>query len=146
MESPGSVQGSCLCGAVRFRAELPTKWVAHCHCTRCRRAHGAPFVTWAGFPAAQFSLEAGSAQLAWYESSPGAKRAFCPRCGSPMLFESVRWPGEVHVARALIEGALDKEPAAHVFYETHVPWLEVNDSLPKKVSEPEAGPPPMPAP
>lgn len=38
-------RGSCLCGAVRFRASLPCKWVAHCHCTCCRRAHGAPLVT-----------------------------------------------------------------------------------------------------
>jgi hypothetical protein len=49
-----------------------------------------------------------------------------------MFFESTRWPGEMHVARALIQGELDKAPAAHVFYETHVPWLEVNDGLPKK--------------
>lgn len=49
-----------------------------------------------------------------------------------MFFESMRWPGEMHVARALIQGELDKAPAAHVFYETHVSWLEVKDDLPKK--------------
>lgn len=75
--------GSCLCGAVRFTAALPVKWVAHCHCTYCRRAHGAPFVTWAGFPTGQFSLDLTSTQPTWYESSPGAKRGFCPRCGKP---------------------------------------------------------------
>jgi len=128
------VHGSCLCGAVRFRASLPTKWVAHCHCTYCRRAHGAPFVTWVGFAAEQFTVEADAQQPAWYESSPGARRAFCPKCGSPMFFESKRWPGEVHVARALIEGSLDREPTAHVFFESHVPWLQVNDNLPKRVS------------
>ena len=37
--------GKCLCGAVRFRMRFPSKWVAHCHCTMCRRAHGAAFVT-----------------------------------------------------------------------------------------------------
>lgn len=52
-----------------------------------------------------------------------------------MFFESKRWPGEVHVARALIEGALDREPSAHVYFETHVPWLQINDNLPKKVSQ-----------
>jgi hypothetical protein len=51
-----------------------------------------------------------------------------------MFFESKRWPGEVHVARALIEGSLDREPTAHVFFESHVPWLQVNDNLPKRVS------------
>ena len=129
-----AVHGSCLCGAVRFRALLPTNWVAHCHCSCCRRAHGAPLVTWVGFASERFALDADSQPPAWYESSPGARRGFCLRCGSPMLFESTRWPGEMHVARSLIEGDLDKEPSVHVFYESHVPWLDVRDDLPKKVS------------
>jgi hypothetical protein len=58
-----------------------------------------------------------------------------------MFFESSRWPGEVHVSRALIEDALDKDPAAHVFYESHVPWLEVKDELPKNVSAASQVPP-----
>lgn len=127
--------GSCLCGAVRFSVQAPTKWVAHCHCTYCRRAHGAPFVTWAGYESAQFHIEPHSQEPRWFESSPGARRASCPTCGTPMFFESTRWPGEVHVARSLLPDPLDKEPVAHVFYETHVPWLSVEDALPKKVSQ-----------
>lgn len=138
------VRGTCLCGGVRFHARLPSKWVAHCHCRYCRRAHGAPFVTWAGFVSEQFAIEPDALQPAWHESSPGARRAFCPKCGSPMFFESTRWPGEMHVARALIEGALDKEPTAHVFFESHVPWLDVNDALPKKTSPGSAAPAPPP--
>ncbi|MDE2372420.1 MAG: GFA family protein [Burkholderiales bacterium] len=125
------VVGSCLCGMVRFRATWPTKWVAHCHCTYCRRVHGAPFVTWAGFASENFALDPDSASPTWYESSPAARRSFCSRCGSPMLFQSTRWPGEMHVSRSLIEGALDREPGKPVFYETHVPWLQVGDDLPK---------------
>ena len=140
----GFARGSCLCGAVSFRASLPPKWVAHCHCSYCRRAHGAPFVTWAGFGTKQFNVDAEAVQPAWYESSPGARRGFCPRCGSPMLFESTRWPGETHVARALFHDPLNREPSAHVFYESHVSWLNVNDDLPKKVSQgsPDQSPPP----
>ncbi|MDO8286643.1 MAG: GFA family protein [Rhodoferax sp.] len=140
-------RGSCLCGSVRFSVSLPTKWVAHCHCSYCRRAHGAPFVTWAGYATEQFSIDPDASPPSWYESSPGARRGFCPHCGSPMFFESARWPGETHVARALLQGPLDKEPSVHVFYETHVSWLDVNDDLPKKVSqnpspqEPAAPPP-----
>ncbi len=51
-----------------------------------------------------------------------------------MFFKSERWSGELHVARALFADALDKEPTAHVFFETHVPWLAINDDLPKKHS------------
>jgi hypothetical protein len=59
-----------------------------------------------------------------------------------MFFQSTRWPDEMHVARAFIEGPLDREPSAHVFYESHVSWLEVGDKLPKKVSasSSQAGP------
>jgi hypothetical protein len=134
------VRGSCLCGQVRFSARLPSKWVAHCHCTYCRRAHGAAFVTWAGFVSDRVAIDPDGAQPSWYESSPGARRGFCAHCGSPMLFTSTRWPDEMHVARALIADALDREPSAHVFFNTHVPWIEVNDSLPKKA--PQAEPPP----
>lgn len=134
--APSDVHGSCLCGAVRVTARLPTKWVAHCHCTFCRRAHGAAFVTWAGFRSDHVGIDPTGTQPTWYESSPGARRGFCPRCGSPMLFTSTRWPDEVHIARALIAEPLDREPSAHVFYETHVAWLDVGDALPKKVSQP----------
>lgn len=130
-----STHGSCLCGAVHVTARLPAKWVAHCHCTYCRRAHAAPFVTWAGFENDQVTIDDPRTQLRWYESSRGARRASCARCGSPMLFTSERWPGETHIARALLDDALSQEPSAHVFYETHVSWLEVNDDLPKKHSD-----------
>lgn len=134
-----SIAGQCLCGAVRFEARLPSKWVAHCHCTYCQRAHGAPLVTWVGFASEQFHIAGDGQQPRWFESSPGARRGFCPSCGSPMFFESTRWPGEMHIARALITGPLDREPSMHAFYETHVPWLDVNDALPKKHSQETPG-------
>ncbi len=127
-------RGSCLCGGLRFSALLPTKWVAHCHCTYCRRAHGAALVTWAGFRSEQVSIDEAGLAPTWFESSPGAVRGFCPRCGSPTFFKSQRWPDEMHVARALFSDPLDRDPTAHVFYESHVPWLSVADELPKKSS------------
>jgi len=64
---PTSSRGSCLCGAIGFVAALPSKWVAHCHCSRCRRAHGAPFVTWAGFAADAVTVEDERSNLRFIE-------------------------------------------------------------------------------
>jgi hypothetical protein len=138
--SNSTLCGSCLCGAVRFSVRLPTKWVAHCHCSYCRRAHGAAFVTWAGYETTQFELDPQSQSPRWYASSPEARRASCPTCGTPMFFESTRWPTEIHVARALLPDTMDKEPVAHVFYESHVAWVSVDDALPKKVNQTTTGP------
>jgi hypothetical protein len=127
-----TAHGQCLCGVTRFEFDLPTKWVAHCHCTMCRRAHGAAFVTWVGVVDTQFRWVA-KESLRWYASSPGAERGFCGQCGSPIAFRSARWPGEIHLARALIEDALDREPQVHVHTATAVPWVMLGDHLPRKL-------------
>ena len=121
--------GGCLCGAIRFEVTPPTKWCAHCHCSLCRRAHGAAFVTWFGIEKAQFALTAGAEQVAWYRSTAPARRGFCSRCGSTLFFESDGWPGEIHIALANMEGPIDRAPAAHVFYDSHVSWVELGDDL-----------------
>ncbi|WP_111265906.1 GFA family protein [Marilutibacter maris] len=135
--SQTTAAGSCLCGRVRFLVRMPVKWVAHCHCTRCRRAHGAAFVTWVGMEEARVGIEDPEGALRWHVAVGGGQRGFCSHCGSPMLFKGERWPGELHIARALFTDALEQLPQAHAYYDTHVDWFEVGDALPKKPA-PEA--------
>ena len=129
MSQKNPVEGGCLCGAVRFEAELPSKWCAHCHCSMCRRAHGAGYVTWAGFDSSGFRITRGADQLAWYASSSVARRGFCRSCGSTMLFESDRWPGETHVALGCLDGPIDRQPQANVFFDAHVDWMPIDEGL-----------------
>ena len=124
-----SVNAGCFCGAVKFRLDLPSKWCAHCHCSMCRHIHGAGYVTWVGFEDSHFHLENGEDDLDWYQSSQQAHRGFCRHCGSSMLFKSERWAGEIHVALACIDGPIDRVPQAHAFYDTHVDWMPVDNSL-----------------
>jgi len=129
MASDNKVNGSCFCGAIKFTADLPSKWCAHCHCSMCRKAHGAGYVTWTGFEQAQVSIGSGTDQLTWYDSSPGAQRGFCRQCGSTMFFRSERWAGELHIALGCIDDALDREPQANVFFDRHVDWMPIDKSL-----------------
>ena len=121
--APADTSGGCLCGAVRFAAALPSRWVAHCHCTRCRRAHGAAFVTWIGFPSQQVSVIEGAELLAAHESSAGTFRKFCKACGTKLFFESTRWAGETHVTLVAFDDPVDRAPTGHAFVEEHVTWL-----------------------
>ncbi len=125
-----SARGACLCGAVSFALRFPSKWVAHCHCTRCQRAHGAAFVTWVGMDAASVEIADPGAALRWFSPAGDADRGFCGICGSSMFFQSRRWPGELHVARALIADRVDREPQGHAYFDTHVSWVRVDDQLP----------------
>ena len=124
--------GGCSCGAVRFTAQPPSLWCAHCHCSMCRRAHGAAFVTWVGFSEERAHIEDPEGVLRWHASSPPARRGFCSRCGSPLFFRSERWPGELHVALAHFDGPVDRAPQVHVHWDSHVDWFPFEDELKKK--------------
>ena len=127
--------GRCLCGDVAFRARLPSKWVAHCHCTLCQRSSGAAFVTWVGLHDAGVVIDDTHGRLSWHASSATGERGFCSRCGSTLFFRSPRWPGELHVTRANFDGPVDRLPQAHVFWDTHVDWAPLaDDGLPRKTA------------
>ncbi len=124
------VKGSCLCGAVSFELALPSKFCAHCHCSNCRRAHGAAFVTYVGFRQDQLQLS-GADRLTRYLTETGATRSFCNRCGSTLFYEGPRWEGDVHVVLANIEDQIDRPPGAHVYVDHRAPWCEILDELPR---------------
>ncbi len=131
MSSESEVTGSCLCGAVRFSVRLPTLFCAHCHCSMCRRSHGAGFVTWFGVRRAQFSIEAGGSHLTRFQSSDHGTRSFCSRCGSSLLFESTRYPERVEIVLANMDGMIDHQPEVHVYFDDHASWIVAGDDLPR---------------
>ena len=88
-------------------------------------------MTWAGFPAGQWRLLAGSELLASYVTETGARRSFCSDCGTPLCYRSERWPAEVHVPAAAFTEALDREPAGHVYADRAPAWSPITDDLPR---------------
>ncbi len=135
MAAAAAGEGSCFCGGVRFRVPLPPLWVAHCHCSMCRRAQGSAFVTWLGVPKDGVTFAVSDDLLRSFASSPEARRSFCGRCGTPLFFESTRWPGELHVTLASLDPgvAATLEPQAHVHWSSRVPWAHLaEDDLPRK--------------
>ena len=112
-----------LCGAIRHAATGAPSWLGHCHCANCRRATGAPLVTYAGFPTERFSYQAG--EPARFPSSPGVTRRFRGRCGTPLTFKGERWPGEVHVMVGTFDRPEIVTPKRHVFTEEKLPWLHL---------------------
>ncbi len=127
----GEVTGACLCGAVRFRVTLPSLFCGHCHCSMCRRNHGAGFVTWFGVLRTQLSLEPGSAPLERYASSEHGSRSFCGRCGTSLFCENTAHPDRVDIPLANMEGRIDRKPGFHCYFDHGADWVEVDDELPR---------------
>ena len=123
------VTGSCFCGAVEFEITLPTLFCGHCHCSMCRRPHGASFVTWTGVPPERFRITEGEQDVAHFQSSKKGRRGFCRKCGSQMFCQTE--PEVIDVALASLHGEIDRSPEAHYYYDSRADWTEVNDDLPK---------------
>jgi hypothetical protein len=131
MGAPEKASGSCLCGAVRFTASLPSLYCAHCHCSMCRRNHGAGYVTWFAVPTAQLALETGMEHLARYESSAHGSRSFCRRCGSSLFCESAQHPDRVDIALGAMRDPIDRAPQLHSYFDSGASWVRVGDELPR---------------
>ncbi|MBL8521068.1 MAG: GFA family protein [Betaproteobacteria bacterium] len=98
--------GGCLCGAVRYEVSGDPNSVSICHCRDCQRSAGAPMVTWAEFPDAQFKVTQGTPRT--INSSGSAMRTFCPECGSGLFYRNAEYlPGMVEVQATTLD-----DPAA----------------------------------
>jgi len=67
--------GSCLCGQVTFDATGFSNEVAACHCTMCRKFHGAAFGTLVEVEGLRWN--SGKELLKDYQGSNGTVRTFC---------------------------------------------------------------------
>jgi hypothetical protein len=131
MSQPEKASGSCLCGAVRFTANLPSLFCAHCHCSMCRRNHGAGYVTWFAVPRTRLVVESGTAELTRYESSIHGSRAFCRRCGSSLFCESTQYPDRIDIALGAMREPIDREPQLHSYFDSRASWVVIGDDLPR---------------
>jgi hypothetical protein len=134
-ETRETVEGGCLCGAVRYRVPYPFEGViAHCHCGMCRRAAGAPVVTWLSVRKAAFELTRGACRL--YSSSDHGQRGFCPSCGSQITFYSSKLPDEIDVTLGSLDTPERFAPALHIWTDTRLPWLHLDEHLPDRPPRP----------
>lgn len=122
--------GGCLCGAVAYRATGQPLDVVSCHCIYCRKMSGAAFATCVVFSPEQFQWISG--EIATYTATSDYQRGFCKNCGSSVaswrLSEQDRWI-------APWAGSLDQaellNPCQHIFAKDELPWLHMDDGLPR---------------
>ena len=122
-----TIQGGCLCGAVRYEATGKPYDVTHCHCTDCRRSNGAAFVTWASFRRADFRFTWGEPRVVPWA---GRLRSFCAACGTPLTFLTEPQANEVDVTVCTFDHPEAIAPADHTWTDDRLPWIRLADGLP----------------
>ena len=125
------LKGSCLCGLITYEISAPLNDVINCHCSMCRKAHGATFRTRASVKASDFKFLSGEEFLTFYESSPGERRSFCSTCGAAIITKFEQSPDVYGFAL----GTLDTDPnikiTRHIFTKYKAPWHIITDDIPQ---------------
>ena len=123
------ITGGCLCGKVRYQINSRLYDVSHCHCSMCRRQHGAAFATYADFDPADFSWISGQELVKNYEPITDVGWCFCSECGSTLGGTD---KGKVtSITLGTIEGDPGVKPESHIFVGSKAGWDQIHDDLPQ---------------
>ena len=112
------LSGHCLCGAVRYEIDGEPVLMLYCHCEECRRATGSSLNTSIFVRRADFRVVSGEAAVGWHESSPGNRRHFCTKCGSPLFKHFPEPPDLITVRAGTLDGDPGLRPSAHIWVYT----------------------------
>ncbi|MEK7105489.1 MAG: GFA family protein [Patescibacteria group bacterium] len=121
--------GSCKCGTIKFEVITESVWSGYCHCKDCRKATGAPVSAFVIFRKADVQWK--GRQPKEHKPSIKVTRTFCEVCGSPISYEHVEWPGRIDFYTCLFDDAENLAPTEHIWYASKLPWLDIQDALPK---------------
>lgn len=131
------LEGTCLCGRVRYEIEGAPRFMYQCYCGKCRAASGASFVTNLIVDAAGFSVIAGSESLKGFESSPAKFRYFCSDCGSPIYSQGEKTKQVVSVRAGTLKQDAGFSVAYHAFVGSKASWVNICDDQPQFEEWPE---------
>jgi hypothetical protein len=124
------IQGSCLCGGVRFEVdERQIFLINNCHCVNCRKVSGAAYGTFLQVAGSGFHWISGEELVGTFESSPGNFRAFCRVCGSRAPQSRDR-AEHATVPAGSLDGDPGAKPHINMFTASKAPWHTIDNSLP----------------
>ena len=130
------LSGRCECGRVRYEVDGQIVDFSHCHCSQCRRLHGAAYATFAGVARDAFRYVSGSNGVKVYASSESNDRVFCAECGSNILVDPKDEPDALYLSMSSLDNDPPRPHGYHAYVGSKAPWHEITDDLPQYDTDP----------
>lgn len=124
-------RGECLCGAIQYKVDRLQPKMAHCHCSMCRKFHGASFASYGEARQEDFHWLSGKDYISEYQAPNGTLRQFCRQCGSSLTFAPSNDEGRfVEFSLGTLIDDIEERPDAHIFVGSKANWVNISDDLP----------------
>ena len=128
-EIKNMINGSCLCGAVKYKIHGDVGDIIHCHCTTCRKAHGSAFSSVAAVQDSDFNLLSKDT-LKSYESSVNKHRYFCSNCGS-QIYAKRNNTSHVILRLGSLDSKINSLEKEHIWVSQKANWYSIHSQLPE---------------
>ena len=131
------IQGRCECGNVHYSVYYAITDLSHCHCSQCRRLHGAAFASFGGISRDKFRFVAGESDVETYSSSETSDRLFGRKCGSNILVDFKPETDVLYLAMGTVDDDPECPPGYHQFVGSKAPWYKICDDMPQHETWPD---------
>jgi hypothetical protein len=121
------LEGGCLCGGLRYFLSEAPNGIIDCHCVDCRRAAGAPVVTWGTIPRSALQFVSGSIRRVAFADRV---RWFAACCGTPIAFLNDDSSPSIDITIATLDDPSPFAPETVVWIEDRLPWMKLDSRLP----------------
>jgi len=136
----GQCQGRCICGGVSYEIQGPLRAPSLCHCSQCRRLHGAPGA-YTSAPTSAYKIS-GEENLNWYRISPRSEQGFCRVCGSKLFWREVGGQ-ELDATMGSLEGPTGLTLVRHIWTRSQGDYYEIGHDGVPRYAESSAGTQPI---
>jgi hypothetical protein len=121
------MQGSCLCGGVRFEVTEPFQVVRACHCASCKKLSGGVGTANGRSRSDAIRILAGEELLRSFQPDEGSSKTFCSRCGANIFGGG--WPDSevVSVRLPILDEPYEGKIEAHTYVRSLAPWETLPD-------------------
>jgi len=127
-----ALEGSCACGAVRYRLGSEPMFVHCCHCRDCQRQTGSAFVLNAIIETDRIALLSGDPRPVSVPTDSGRPHDIyrCPGCQTAMWSDYGRRLGLRFVRIGTLDDPAALAPDVHIFTRSKLPWVVLPDGVP----------------
>jgi hypothetical protein len=134
-----TIEGGCLCGAVRYRSDAEPLMQVVCHCETCRKNSGSAFSMNVAVPQDTLRVESGSPRR--YEDHSGASgkafyRFFCGDCGSHVYSHGAAYGAIVFVKAGTLDDPSWLAPNMHIWCAEKLPWVAIPEGATQAPANP----------
>ena len=134
-----TIEGGCLCGAVRYSSDAEPLMQVVCHCETCRKNSGSAFSMNVAVPQDSLRIERGSPRR--YEDHSGASgkafyRFFCGDCGSHVYSHGAAYGAIVFIKAGTLDDANWLAPNLHIWCAGKLPRVGIPGGRHRSTREP----------